>query len=60
MLTLEEIRELLQDRRLMVVAQRTGLHYNTLLKIRDNTSSPSYEAVKALSDYFTANDTQGA
>lgn len=54
MLTLIEIAEKLKDRRLSVVADATGLHYNTIRNIRDQSShSPSYETVKALSDYLT-------
>ena len=53
MLTLRQIRELLQDRRLQVVAQATGLHYNTLLEIRnDPTANPSYRTIAALSNYL--------
>ena len=38
MLTVEEIRAALQDRRLYRVAAATGLHYNTLRDIRDGTA----------------------
>jgi transcriptional regulator with XRE-family HTH domain len=54
MLTLEEIRKRLQDRRLTSVSEFTGLHYNTVRNIAagDNTN-PTYEVLKALSDYLT-------
>jgi hypothetical protein len=53
MLTLEMIRSLLQDRRVPLVAEATGLHYNTIRQIRDTPSAnPTYKVVKALSDYF--------
>jgi len=53
MLTLGKIKELLKDRRLQVVAQATGLHYNTLLEIRDDpTANPSYRTILALSNYL--------
>jgi hypothetical protein len=53
MLTLEQIRERLADRRLMVVAEKTGLHYNTVLAVRKGKKSVEYQVVKALSDYFS-------
>jgi hypothetical protein len=54
MLTLEQIRSQLQDRRLTVIAQRTGLHPNTLRDIRNNADcNPSHRVLAALSDYLT-------
>ena len=53
MLTLEEIRERLKDRRLLVVSQATGIHANTLREVRDNPSAnPTYKVFKLLNDYF--------
>lgn len=53
MLTLEEIRERLKDRRLQVVAESTNMHYNTIKSVRDNENGrPSYDTIKALSDYL--------
>jgi hypothetical protein len=53
MMTLDQVRAALMDRRLIVVASATGLHYNTLLDIRDNQqSNPTYSTIKALSDYL--------
>ena len=53
MLTLNETRRLLMDRRLQVVAQATGIHYNTLKKIRDDDqANPTYVVIKLLSDYL--------
>lgn len=57
MLTLEEVRELLQDRRIDVVADATGLHYSTVQEVRAGKSEkPSYQTIKALSDYFEGKD----
>ncbi len=54
MLTLEQIREQLQDRRLTVIAERTKLHPNTLRDIRNNSDcNPSHRVLAALSDYLT-------
>ena len=53
MLYLEQIKALLADRRLSLVADATGLHYNTVRAIRDDPdANPTYKAVKALSDYL--------
>jgi len=54
MLTLEQIRSQLKDRRLTVIAERTGLHPNTLRDIRNNADcNPSHRVLAALSDYLT-------
>ena len=53
MMYLEQIREMLADRRLSLVAEATGLHYNTIRIIRDDpNANPTYKAVKALSEYL--------
>lgn len=53
MLTIEQIRAALRDRRLSIVAAATGLHYNTIRCVRDGLSpNHSYKVLKALSDYF--------
>lgn len=53
MLTIDTIRKRLQDRSIPVVAELAGVHYNTLLGIKNGTNTnPSYAVVKKLSDYF--------
>lgn len=53
MLSIEEVVMLLQDRAIPVVAERTGIHYNTVLNIKNGTNkNPSYEVIKKLSEYF--------
>ena len=53
MLTLDQIRAQLQDRRLTVVSERTGLHPNTLRDIRNNPGcNPSHRVLAALSQYI--------
>ena len=53
MMTLEQIAEKLQDRRLDVVSAHTGVHANTLRDIRKGKrDNPTYQVVKALSDYL--------
>jgi len=43
----------LQDKRLKKVAKSTGLHYNTLRKIRDDEdANPTLNVMNTLSDYF--------
>jgi ribosomal protein L10 len=54
MLTLDQIRDKLQDRRLGMIVKATGVHYNTLRDIRDNLdANPTYKVIKLLNDYFS-------
>lgn len=54
-MTIEEIRVALQDRRIPVIAERTGIHHNTIAAIRDgDTKDPSFRVVSTLSDYLTS------
>lgn len=54
MMTLEQIRQALRDRRPGLVAEATGLHSNTVRDVRNNPSAnPTYKVLKALSDYLT-------
>lgn len=53
MLTLDQIREALHDRYPGIVAQATGLHYNTVNKIKNGTArNVGYRTLKSLSDYL--------
>jgi DNA-binding Xre family transcriptional regulator len=55
MLTLEEIKNRLQDRRLDVVAEATGLHPNSVARIRDGKNTdPKHSTLAALSAYLEA------
>lgn len=53
MLSLDEIRKRLADRRLAVVAQAIGLSYATLLDLRDaQRPNPTLRTMELLSDYL--------
>jgi hypothetical protein len=53
MLTLEQIREALKDRRIGKVALATELRPATIIDIREGrTTNPSYETVVKLSAYL--------
>ena len=53
MLTFEQIVCRLQDRRLDAVALATGLHPNSIARIRDGKNvDPKMSTLKLLSDYF--------
>lgn len=53
MMTLEEIKRNLKDRKLTTVASATGLSYDTVWRVaKGNTIAVSYSTIKALSDYF--------
>ena len=54
MLTLDEIKHGLADRKLTVVAESTGLHYNTVRAYALGTiSRPSHDAISKLTKYLT-------
>lgn len=58
MMTLEQIKQALRDRRPGIVAEETGLHVNTVRDVRDNPdANPTYKVLKALSDYLTNRET---
>jgi hypothetical protein len=51
--TLDKIKLLLQDRRLGLISDSTGIHINTIRDIRDNPeANPTYKVLVALSDYL--------
>lgn len=53
MMSIEEIREALMDRRLIAVAEKTGVSYGTLLAIRDNPdANPGIRILQVLDSYF--------
>jgi len=53
MLTIEEIKERLQDRRPNVVGDATGLSYGTIAGIRNGVNqNPTLKVMQSLSDYF--------
>ena len=50
---LEQIQKALSDRRLIVVADATGISYGTLLTIRDNPgANPGVKTLKIIEDYL--------
>ena len=54
LLTIEQIRAKLIDRRVLIVSKATGLHYNTIRLIRDNTdANPTLETMRKLSAYLS-------
>lgn len=53
MMTLEQVKAALQDRKLKAVAKATGLAYDTVWRVATGRMERvSYETVKALSDYL--------
>ena len=54
MLTLEQIRTALADRKLKAVAQETGLHYHTVRRmVAEETPNPTWDTLTRLSNYLT-------
>lgn len=53
MITLEQIRSELADRKLKVVAKETGLHYMTVWRISaGKETNPKFDTVVRLSEYL--------
>jgi hypothetical protein len=52
-MTIDELKAALADRRIPVIAERTGIHHNTIAAIRDGqTKDPSHRVVSALVEYL--------
>ena len=55
-MNIEEIKKTLEDRNLVVVAERCGIGYVTLSTIANGKNkNPKYETFKKISDYLEAN-----
>lgn len=52
MLTLEQVKERLKDRRLDMVSESTGLSVGTVARVRDGKGDPTLKTLAALSDYL--------
>lgn len=53
LMTIDQIRDALSDRTLTVVSDRTGIHHNTLLRIKSGAlKNPWQKTIQALSDYL--------
>lgn len=55
LLTSDEVRDKLIDRRLSYVADKCGLTYMSLSRIRKNDGKPSLSTLEKLSEYFDEN-----
>jgi len=51
-MTIEEVRFALRDRRLKMVAEAIGLSYPTIKGVLDGDTEPKYETIRLLSDYL--------
>lgn len=57
MMTLDQIKEALKDRRMDAVSDATGIHYATISRIKNgHNDNPTYSVLKSLSDYLTKGD----
>lgn len=60
-MTIMEIKKALHDRRPSMVAEKTGLHVNTIIKLRDDeNSNPTLETLQKLTTYFLGDTTEGS
>src|SRR5690554_1728787 len=55
MKTLPEIREMLKDQNLRRIAERADVHYNTVYRIANGGTSPTYESVRKVVEYMERN-----
>jgi transcriptional regulator with XRE-family HTH domain len=54
MMTLDEIRSSLRDRKVRAVADAIGVHNQTVYSIlNDRTHNPKYDTLRKLSDYLS-------
>lgn len=53
MLSIAEIRDLLADRRLTIVAEKSGLSYPTVKRVADGEEGITLATLRKLSAYFT-------
>ena len=52
-MSMDEIKSALEDRKLNVVAKAIGVHPNTLSELKNGRlTNPRYSTLEALSDYF--------
>lgn len=57
MLTLEQIKSMLLERKIKIVAERTGLAYDTVRRIAyGHAQDPAYKTIKILSDYLQSGE----
>lgn len=52
MLTLDEIRARMKDRRVRRVAEAIGVHHQTIYNVMEPGANPSHDTLKKLSDYL--------
>ena len=52
-MNIDKMKRLLSDRRLDVVSEATGVHVNTIARIRDGvTENPSHRSFEAIAKYL--------
>lgn len=62
MLTIQQVRERLQDRKLSKIAATTGLHVNTIANVRDGDDKSEHLAsvIEKLADYLETAEEKAA
>jgi DNA-binding phage protein len=60
MMTPDEVRSALQDRNLQKVAEASKVSPATIYRFMQSSSRPTYETVKALSDYLESRNDKPA
>jgi DNA-binding phage protein len=49
---IDEIKKKLQDRNLMTVSEKIGVHYNTIYRFVNGVGNPNYKTLQLLSNYL--------
>lgn len=52
MLTIDQIREAMEDRNMRVVASRAGISYRTLIRLLNGEGEPQPLTIQKVSDYL--------
>lgn len=55
-LSLNRMREMLEDRNMSSVSRNTGINVVTLLQIKNGTTDPKYSTMEKLSNYLEEKD----
>ena len=59
-MNIDKMKRMLADRRLDVVSESTGVHVNTIARIRDGvTENPSHKSFEALRSYLEGSENVG-
>lgn len=56
LMTKEELRARMEGFSIPYLAEKTGIHFNTLYRLKNDKADPNYETVEKLTKYFKERD----